>query len=434
MPTNSKRDVPKGILGKFLSFPDRCVAHFTRGSRLEHTDDRDSKDYAGWRFIMNPVASYWTLVFSVAILTVFGLVMVYSSTIARLASENEPVWKAALRQGIYAAVGIVLLLIVQILPSKAIKRFSFIAVLVAIALQALTLTPLGASAGGNSGWLILGPISLQPAEVMKLALCIWLPRSLIESAKEHAKKRTNKNDIRPFIWPMGIFLVCFLLVILGKDLGTAMIVALIGVFAFYISGFPLLDLGIGVLLGFSLIALLAVFGNSNRMNRILATYGGCSAREAAQATGICFQSLHGDYALATGGIFGVGVGNSREKWSYLPAADNDYIFAIIGEEWGFIGAVAVIAVIATLSWALINLSLRHQNMYMQIVLMCFTVWFTGQSFINIAVVLGALPVMGLPLPFISSGGSSLIMCLIGAGVCIRLGREQEDVKASLARA
>ncbi|TCD53966.1 cell division protein FtsW [Alloscardovia theropitheci] len=414
------------------SWVDRSISFLTAGSRLEHNESNQRADYTGWRIIFNPVASYWGLVISVVVLTIFGLVMVFSSSTAKLAGTNQSVWSNLLRQGSFAVMGAVLLVGAQFLKASWIRRLSTIVMFFALVLQALTLTPLGSSAGGNTGWLILGPLRFQPAEILKFALCLWLPHALLLAKKEADKKRTEKFDVRPYLSTIFGFAVAVGLVGLGKDLGTAIVVGIIIGVSLLISGFPLKYIfGVGIP-GIAIIFLIMVRGSSNRWARIQATYGGCSTREASQSAGICFQSLHGDYALATGGLTGVGLGNSREK-SYLPAQDNDYIFAIIGEELGFLGALVVILFIVIMAWSIINLSLRHQNIYMQMVLMCIGSWFAAQSFINIAVVLGILPVMGLPLPFISAGGSALVMCLAGAGVCIRFAREQEDVRSSRIR-
>ncbi|WP_418969805.1 FtsW/RodA/SpoVE family cell cycle protein [Alloscardovia omnicolens] len=413
-------------------FIDRGVRVFTVGSRLEHSDDNRDVNYSGWRMIYNPVASYWGLVSSTVVLTVIGLVMVFSSSTAKLVGTNQSMWATLLRQGAFAVMGFAALGVLQLVKPAVVRKLSGLFLLVSLILQAMTFTSFGSSAGGNVGWIILGPIRFQPAEILKFALCIWLPTALIAAKKESDRIHHRFKRLIPYIRPVLYFMLALGLVVAGKDVGTAAIVALIGVAAFFIVGFPVSYMLIaGASLGV-FVYLLLIRGSANRWARIQATYGGCSTREAAQSKAICFQSLHGDYALATGGLTGVGLGNSREK-SYLPAQDNDYIFAIIGEELGFIGALVVILFIIVMAWSLINLSLRHQDIYMQMVLMCFGVWFAAQSFVNIFVVLGVLPVMGLPLPFISSGGSALVMCLAGAGICIRMAREQEDVRASRAR-
>ena len=144
----------------------------------------------------------------------------------------------------------------------------------------------------------------------------------------------------------------------------------------------------------------------NRLNRVLAAYQECSGTDAQK---VCYQSIHAKYALAEGGLFGVGLGNSREKWNYLSEAHNDFIFAIIGEETGFIGAAIVIILFVVLGGCMISVALQTADRYASVSLLCITVWLVGQALINIGVVVGVFPVMGVPMPFVSAGGSSLIM-------------------------
>ena len=140
------------------------------------------------------------------------------------------------------------------------------------------------------------------------------------------------------------------------------------------------------------------------------------------------------YAMGSGGLLGVGLGNSREKWGYLPAAHNDFIFAIIGEELGFVGAGLLILGFVTMGWCLVVVALQARDVYPRMVLVCIAGWIVGQALINICVVLKILPVIGLPMPFVSSGGSALIMCLIAAGVAVQMMKQQPDVAAGLAKA
>ena len=165
----------------------------------------------------------------------------------------------------------------------------------------------------------------------------------------------------------------------------------------------------------------------NRLRRILATYGDCSA---ADAQSVCYQSIHAKYAIASGGFLGLGIGNSREKWNYLPAAHNDFIFAIIGEETGFVGCAIVLLFFAILAWCMIVIALQVTDRYVAMVLMCVAIWIVGQAMVNIGVVVGVFPVLGVPMPFVSAGGSSMIMCLTAAGLVVGLMRSQPQIKQS----
>ncbi|RIY20923.1 cell division protein FtsW, partial [Gardnerella vaginalis] len=162
---------------------------------------------------------------------------------------------------------------------------------------------------GNASWIKIGPFTMQPAEITKLAICIWLPMALIL-----AKKAYERVQMRAYIPSVAALGVSLLLVVAGKDLGTALIILLIAVVAFYIGGFPTKWLVVA-LISASAAVLLLVVTSQNRMRRILATIHGCDAKSIK---GVCFQAIHAQYAMASGGLMGVGIGNSREKWNYLP--------------------------------------------------------------------------------------------------------------------
>lgn len=386
-------------------------------------DARPYADYTGIRSLLNPLWCYYGVQLIIAALTVFGLVMVFSSSSVKMISAGLSPWKQALNQTMFCVIGLIVAAVAARVKAKQYMRVSRWFVVVAILLQLLTVTKLGKSVNGNAGWISLGPITFQPAEIMKLALCIWLPLA-IRKAEGESKER----GIRAWVMPAFVFLLCLGAVMLGQDLGTAMILMFIGAVAFLIGGFPL-KWYFGILAVLVVAVAGFVLTSPNRMRRILAAYGPCSASDAQT---VCYQSTHSRYAMASGGLFGVGIGNSREKWNYLPEAHNDFIFAIIGEETGFVGAVIVILLFVALAWCLIVVALQTKNHYASMVLVCVTVWIVGQAMVNIMVVVKLLPVMGVPLPFVSAGGSSLVMCLMAAGVAVSMMRTQPQVKANIA--
>ena len=329
-----------------------------------------------------------------------------------------------MRQGVFCVIGLATGIFCSFVPVNWYRKLGFFAVLGSGLLQALTLSSLGVGQYGNNGWIQLGPVTLQPAEFVKFALCIWLP-----SALSVANKRYKDKGILVYI-PSGIVYIALLVLILaGKDLGTALIVVFIGLVAFLTSGFPGKWM-LGMIGGLGAVVLMLVMTSRNRLDRILAAYSTCSAEDAQ---GICYQSTHARYAIASGGLFGVGLGNSREKWNYLPAAHNDFIFAIIGEETGFIGAAMVILVFMVLGWCLVFSAIQVRQSYSSVVLMCIATWLVGQAMVNIGVVVGVFPVFGVPMPFVSAGGSSMIMCLMISGVAISMMRQQPQVKAASQR-
>lgn len=280
---------------------------------------------------------------------------------------------------------------------------------------------------GNKGWIgIKNVFTIQPAEIVKLALCVWMPCELIR-----ARKRLRKEGFLKAYGKLGLgYLLSLGLVMSGKDLGTCMILLAIGAVALILGDFPGKWLA---LIGASGVLLVGglVLSSPNRMGRILATYQTCSASDLQ---GVCYQAVHGKYAIASGGLLGVGIGNSGEKWGYLPEAHNDFIFAIIGEETGFIGASMVILLFVVLGWCMLVVALQARNRYVTMVLACITVWIVGQAIVNIGVVIGLFPVMGVPMPFVSAGGSSLIMCLGAAGIAVSMMKEQPQIKAETAKA
>ena len=386
--------------------------------------DNTKRQGFGINSLFNPLWCYHGFRMAVLGLSVFGVIMVFSSSAVTAASAGKSPFVSSMSQGVFCVIGLVMGIFCSFVPVNWYRKLGFFAVLGSGLLQALTLSSLGVGQYGNNGWIQLGPVTLQPAEFVKFALCIWLP-----SALSVANKRYKDKGILVYI-PSGIVYIALLVLILaGKYLGTALIVVFIGLVAFLTSGFPGKWM-LGMIGGLGAVVLMLVMTSRNRLDRILAAYSTCSAEDAQ---GICYQSTHARYAIASGGLFGVGLGNSREKWNYLPAAHNDFIFAIIGEETGFIGAAMVILVFMVLGWCLVFSAIQVRQSYSSVVLMCIATWLVGQAMVNIGVVVGVFPVFGVPMPFVSAGGSSMIMCLMISGVAISMMRQQPQVKAASQR-
>ena len=378
------------------------------------------KQYAGWRSLTNPLWCLYGMRVSVVVLAIFGLFMVFSSSSVTMITYGVAPWGQGVNQTLYCILGMIGYIFASRVPISYYRRYVAIIYTVSAVAQFLTFVPgLRREVNGNAGWIAFGPITLQPAEITKLALCIWLPLALI-AAKE-AYKSVQMRAYIPAATGLGISL---LLVIAGKDLGTALIIILIALIAFYLGGFPTRWLVVSILVAMMLVALL-VLTSKNRMRRILAAWQGCDAKAAK---GVCFQSIHAQYAMASGGLLGVGIGNSREKWNYLPYAHNDFIFAIIGEEMGFLVASAVIILYIIIGWCMLSSALQAKSKFISITLMSIATWIVGQALVNILVVVQLLPVMGVPMPFVSAGGSSLVMCLVAVGVADGLMRANPQIK------
>ncbi|MBT1182105.1 cell division protein FtsW [Bifidobacterium sp. CP2] len=401
-----------------------------RPGRASAPDRRDpAAAVTGWRSLLNPLWCYHGFRMAVLGLSVFGVIMVFSSSAVSAASSGKSPFMESMSQLLFCLAGLMLGFICALVPVTIYRRLGFFLVCAAMCIQMLTFTSLGVGQYGNNGWIRLFGFTVQPAEFVKFALCIWLPSALIAARANYRKAKDLKGQLKAYLGVVGVYGLCLLLILGGKDLGTAMIVVFIGAVAFLIAGFPGVWMAIGAfVMGVAVVALIA--SSPNRRERVLAAYTTCSA---ADAQNICYQSTHAKYAIASGGVFGVGLGNSREKWNYLPAAHNDFIFAIIGEETGFIGCVMVIAIFVILGWCLIFSALQLKDRYSAMVLVCIAVWIVGQALVNIGVVVGLFPVFGVPMPFVSAGGSSMIMCLAISGVALGLLRQQPEIKADVSR-
>lgn len=347
-------------------------------------------------------------------LVLFGLVMVLSASfIVSSQGNNGDFFAIFLRQGAFALIGIPVMLTMARLPAVFWRRWARHFVLLGVGLQALVVfTPLGYGYGGNRNWLSIGPLSAQPSEFLKLALVVWLASVL--GAKTGGFSRW-KDVIFPAI-PLS--LVAIGMVLIGQDLGTAGIMLAIVLGALFFAGVPLRYL-FGMVIVIAGAAVAFATSSLSRVERITTWLEGCAPEDYE---GTCWQIVHGTWALGSGGLFGVGLGNSSAKWSWLPHAESDFIFAIIGEELGLVGALVVLALFVALGIAFVRLLRQPMDPFRRIAIGGVMVWLTTQAFVNIAVVLGMLPVLGVPLPFVSAGGTSLVANLLAIGVVLSLSR------------
>ncbi|MCS5719796.1 putative lipid II flippase FtsW [Herbiconiux sp. CPCC 205763] len=357
-------------------------------------------------------SNYFLLLGTTLFLVLLGLVMVLSSSSIDSFTERQGFFGVFWKQGLFALIGIPLMLVVSRLPIRLFKRWAWLAIFVAIGVQLLVFTPLGDEVGGNLNWIAIGGYTFQPSELVKLALVIWMGAIL---AKKEALLGKLGHVAIPVLPVAG---GAILLVLLGGDLGTVMIMAGLVFGALFFAGIKLRMFVLPVIAG-ALIAVTVAFSSESRTTRIMSFFNG----SGTDYQGTDWQAQHGEWALAGGGIFGVGLGNSKAKWSWLPAADNDYIFAIIGEELGLVGAIVVLLLFIALAIAFIRIIRSSRDMFSKVVTGAVMVWLIGQAFVNIAVVLGVLPVLGVPLPLISSGGSALLTTLAAIGIVLAIARD-----------
>ncbi len=357
---------------------------------------------------------YFLLLGTTLFMVVFGLVMVLSSSSIESFGDDGGFFGRFQRQGLFALIGVPVMLIVARVPARFWRRWAWQAMGLGISLQMLVFVPgFSYEYGGNQNWLKIGGVSAQPSEFVKLALVVWLATVLTVKAD----RLGDWKHVALPVLPVAVVAIGFVLA--GNDLGTAGIMLAIVIGTLFFAGVRLRIIG-AALLGIGAMAYLFVQASSSRSNRISAWLDGCA--DPAQASLDCYQTLHGWWALANGGIFGVGLGNSRAKWNWLPESDNDFIFAIIGEELGMVGAVLVLALFAVLTVCFVRIIRRQSDMFARLATGSVMIWVIGQALVNIAVVLGIFPVLGVPLPLMSAGGSALITTLAGIGIVLSFAR------------
>ena len=364
--------------------------------------------------------NYFLLLGTTLFLVIFGLVMVLSASSIESTVKTGSAYQEFSRQGLYALIGIPLMLVVSRMRAAFWRKWAWLVLGGALALQLLVFTPMGYGYGGNTNWVDFGPFSVQPSELVKLALIIWIAH--IVTAK--AGLMHNWRHVALPIGPVAMIAIGF--VLLGNDLGTAVVMLSIVLGCLFFAGIRLRLLATVVAI-LAFCGLIIAFASPSRVKRITAWVNGCNEQNYIDT---CWQSMHGTWALASGGIFGVGLGNSKAKWSWLPEAQNDFIFAIIGEELGLIGAVVVLLLFVVLAIVFVRIIRANHNPFARVVTSGVLVWIVGQALVNIAVVLGLLPVLGVPLPLISAGGSALIATLIAIGVVLSFARNPEPPRAA----
>ncbi|MCP2032753.1 cell division protein FtsW [Okibacterium sp. HSC-33S16] len=380
--------------------------------RSEETGARSTRIRLG-AYIRPESSNYLLVLCTTVFLVGVGLVMVLSSSSVDSFLDNKGFFGGFWKQATYALIGIPLMLVISRIPVRFWKKWAWLALFGALILQLLVFSPLGIAEGGNRNWIAVGPINGQPSELLKLALAVWLGFIL---GKKINLLSNWKHALIPVVPVSALALG---LVLGGHDLGTVVIMAGIVIGAMFFANLKLRYVLVPFLAGIALFAVMALI-SPNRMARILTFLDA----ECADYENLCWQPLHGTWALANGGVFGLGLGNSREKYSWLPAASNDYIFAIIGEELGLIGATVVLIMFVLLAVSFVRVIRSSTDPFVRITTGAIMVWIIGQAFVNIGVVLRLLPVLGVPLPFISAGGTALLTSLCAVGIVLSFAREQ----------
>lgn len=319
----------------------------------------------------------------------------------------------------YSLVGFVCLVLGAALPSHLWRLLSPVLYVLGLVLLALVFTSLGEVRGGNRAWIALAGITIQPSEFAKLAMIVLMAGII-------ARPGFNINAPRDLLLRLGgPVLIGLGLVLAGKDLGSAL------VFIAFIAGILWVAglnrwwfVTLGGLAGL-LVAALSAF-SSNRSNRIVDVFRNHGIDLLEEGPEQVDQAV---WALANGGLTGTGPGGSKQKWNYLPAADSDFIFSIWGEEYGFVGAVSLVLIYIGLVCIILRIGMRSQNLFIKLAACGIAFSFAAQTFINMGVATAILPVIGVPLPFISAGGSSLLSSLAAVGVLVSFSKANERAEA-----
>ncbi|MFC5382228.1 putative lipid II flippase FtsW [Aquipuribacter nitratireducens] len=375
------------------------------------------------RAVDTPVTSFVLVASATGMLLVLGLLMVLSSSsVESIAASGNP-WSIAVRQGAFALVGLPLLLVAARTPALWWRRMSWLVLLLALVLQGLVFVPgLGVEVNGNRNWISVAGFTAQPSEAIKLALVVW--GAAVLSRKQELLGRLG-HVVVPVVFPVG--LLALGLVLAGRDLGTGLVVLLLLAGLLYAAGAPLRYFLLGG--GVAAVGVAAlVVQEQHRLVRIQAWLSG---QQCTDIYGECWQPTHGMWALGSGGWWGLGLGASREKWAWLPEAHNDFIFAIIGEELGLPGTLSVLLLFVALAAGMVRVAQRSSDPFVVIATTGVLVWVLGQALINIGVVIGVLPVVGVPLPLVSSGGSSLVTTMVALGMVMSFARDEPGAREAL---
>ncbi|MCX4433213.1 MULTISPECIES: putative lipid II flippase FtsW [Streptomyces] len=371
-----------------------------------------------------PLTAYYLIFGSSLLITVLGLVMVYSASMITALQLSLPGSFFFRKQFLAASIGTVLLLIAMRVPVKLHRALAYPILAGAVFLMILVQVPgIGMAVNGNQNWISLGgSFQIQPSEFGKLALVLW-GADLLARKQDKGMLGQWKHMLVPLV--PGAFLLLGL-IMLGGDMGTAIILTAILFGLLWLAGAPTRLFG-GVLAVAVTIGFILIKTSPNRMSRLA-----CIGATEPGPNDTCWQAVHGIYALASGGLFGSGLGASVEKWGQLPEAHTDFIFAITGEELGLAGTLSVLALFAALGYAGIRVAGRTEDPFVRYAAGGVTTWITAQAVINIGAVLGLLPIAGVPLPLFSYGGSALLPTMFAIGLLIAFARDEPAARAALA--
>jgi cell division protein FtsW len=371
-------------------------------------------------WLSRPMTSFHLIVAVAALLVTLGLIMVLSASGVHSYDEDGSPWAIFGKQVLWTIVGLVAFYIAIRVPVSLMRRTAFPAFAVTIVLIALVLVPgIGHESNGSRGWFVVAGLSMQPSELTKIAFAIWGAHIL-------ASRRMERASLREMLIPLvpGA-VVALALIVAQPDLGQTVSLSIILLALLWYAGLPLRVFLSSLLAAVGAAAVLAV-SEGYRSDRVRSWLD-----PAADSQGSGYQARQAKFALANGGVFGDGLGQGTAKWNYLPNAHNDFIFAIIGEELGLVGALGMLALFGLLAYTGMRIARRSADPFLRLLTAAATMWIIGQSFINVGYVIGLLPVTGIQLPLISAGGTSTATTLFMIGVIANAARHEPEAVAAL---
>jgi cell division protein FtsW len=398
----------------------RRAGGVTAGKKSEDTAAEQAPCTRFDAWLGRPMTSFHLIIAVAALLTTLGLTMVLSASGVYSYDADGSPWAVFGRQVLWTIIGLVAFYLALRMPITTMRRLAFPGFALTIVLLILVLIPgIGTVANGSRGWFVVAGFSMQPSELAKIAFAIWGAHLL-------AARRMEQASLREMLIPLVPAAVIALgLIVAQPDLGQTVSMGVILIALLWYAGLPL---RVFLTSTFAIIASAAVLAVSEgyRSDRVRSWLNpGADPQDSG------YQARQAKFALANGGIFGDGLGQGTAKWNYLPNAHNDFIFAIIGEELGFVGAAGLLALFGLFAYTGMRIARRSVDPFLRLLTATSTMWILGQVFINVGYVVGLLPVTGLQLPLISAGGTSTATTLLIMGVITNAARHEPEAVAAL---
>jgi cell division protein FtsW len=367
-----------------------------------------------------PMTSFHLIIAVTALLIMLGLTMVLSASGVHSYDEDGSPWAIFARQVLWTVVGLIAFYIALRMPVQLMRSLAFSGFALTIVMLVLVLIPgIGKEANGSRGWFVVAGFSMQPSELAKIAFAIWGAHLLAARRMEHASLREMLIPLVPAA------VIALGLIVAQPDLGQTVSLGIILLGLLWYAGLPLRVFASSLFAVMVSAAVLAV-SEGYRSDRVQSWLN-----PGADSQGSGYQARQARFALANGGVFGDGLGQGTAKWNYLPNAHNDFIFAIIGEELGFVGAIALLCLFGLFAYTGMRIARRSADPFLRLLTATATLWVMGQVFINVGYVVGLLPVTGLQLPLISAGGTSTATTLLIIGIMANAARHEPEAVAAL---